>query len=99
VELEADEQVTFELSSGAQYDIARKEWGFYATPSLNGRLQKFGLRAVLVFNKVSGKYYILIVEVDKEELFNSYLEQEDSVIVTWLDNSSVCDTVRKKLSK
>ena len=46
VELDADEQVTFTTESGAEYDVARKSWGFYATPSLNGRLTGFGLRTL-----------------------------------------------------
>ena len=47
IRLEPDEQLTFTTEAGAEYDLARKDWGFYATPSLNGRLQQFGLRAVL----------------------------------------------------
>lgn len=30
--LEPDEVVTFHTDAGAQYDVARKVWGFYATP-------------------------------------------------------------------
>ena len=44
LELDADEQITLVTESGAEYDVARKDWGFYATPSLNGRLESFGLR-------------------------------------------------------
>ena len=38
VDLQADEQITFVTPRGGQYDLTRKDWGFYATPSLNGRL-------------------------------------------------------------
>src|SRR5204863_5563233 len=48
IALEPDEQVTFQTESGGEYDVVRKSWGFYATPSLNGRLERFNLRAVLV---------------------------------------------------
>ena len=48
IHLNPDEQVTFCTESGAEYDIVRKEWGFYATPSLNGRLFRFHLLAYLV---------------------------------------------------
>src|SRR5881628_2648488 len=48
IRLEPDEQVTFVTPAGAEYDVARKAWGFYATPSLNGRLLNFGLRAALI---------------------------------------------------
>ena len=47
ITLEPDEQVTFVTRAGAEYDVVRKSWGYYATPSLNGRLRRFGLRAVL----------------------------------------------------
>src|SRR5438105_15753607 len=50
ISLEPDEQVTFLTGEGAEYDVARKDWGFYATPSLNSRLARFGLRGVLVRN-------------------------------------------------
>ena len=43
LELDPDEQVTFTTPRGGEYDVARKDWGFYATPSLNGRLRGFGL--------------------------------------------------------
>ena len=43
IRLENDEQVTFLTSKSAEYDVARKSWGFYATPSINGRLKDFGL--------------------------------------------------------
>ena len=85
IKLEPDEQVTFVTESGGEYDVTRKSWGFYATPSLNGRLQKFGLRAVLVKNP-DAKYYILLVESDREADFQRYLNDEGIIIVSWLDN-------------
>jgi hypothetical protein len=45
--LEPDEQVTL-TTRRRQYDVAPKEWGFYAAPSLNGRLPQFKLQAVLI---------------------------------------------------
>ena len=62
VSLDADEQLTFVTESGAEYDVARKDWGFYASPSLNGRLKQFGLRGVLIQNKESKRYFLLLVE-------------------------------------
>jgi hypothetical protein len=85
--LEADEQLTLVTEGGAQYDLARKSWGFYATPSLNGRLVQFGLRAVLVRNRQS-RYYLLLVERGREEEFLQYLSAEEQEIVRWLDNTA-----------
>ena len=88
VKLEPDEQITFLTDSGGQYDVTRKFWGFYATPSLNGRLKKFGLRSVLVKNFES-KLFILLVESSKESFFYEYLDLERLTIVQWLDED--CD--------
>ena len=86
VRLEPDEQLTFTTEAGAEYDLARKDWGFYATPSLNGRLQQFGLRAVLVKNMI-GRFFVLLVENGKEALFDRYVEVEELRIIAWLDNA------------
>jgi 2-polyprenyl-3-methyl-5-hydroxy-6-metoxy-1,4-benzoquinol methylase len=85
VTLESNEQVTFVTESGAEYDVARKSWGFYATPSLNGRLLNFGLRAALVRSHV-GKYYLFLVERGRETELQSYLDLEQNRVVRWLDN-------------
>ena len=86
VRLAPDEQLTFTTESGAEYDLARKDWGFYATPSLNGRLQQFGLRAVLVKNMI-GRFFVLLVENGQEALFDRYVEVEELRIIAWLDNA------------
>ena len=86
VHLNPDEQLTFRTESGAEYDLARKDWGFYATPSLNGRLQQFGLRAVMVKNLI-GRFFVLLVESGKEALFEQYLAVEELQIIAWLDNA------------
>lgn len=82
--LEADEQVTFKTEAGAEYDVARKDWGFYATPSLNGRLKNFGWRSALTKNPI-GRYFVMLVENDKEELFRRYMADDQMTFVCWLD--------------
>jgi hypothetical protein len=83
--LEPDEMVTFLGPSGSQYDVARKSWGYYATPSINGRLANFGLRGVLVRNQ-QDKLFLLLVEKDREAEFQAYLNAEHQEIVGWLDD-------------
>ena len=83
--LEADEQVTFVTASGAEYDVARKSWGFYATPSLNRRLVRFGLRAVLA-KSPNGSFFVFLVERGKEAEFGEYVGTEQLIVVCWLDN-------------
>lgn len=85
--LEPDEQVTFTTPTGGEYDVARKSFGFYATPSLNSRLPGFGLRAALSRNP-QGRYFVFLVETGREAEFERYLELELNVLVTWLDNDA-----------
>ena len=40
VYLAPNEQLTFVTENKNRYDVARKYWGFYATPSINSRLKK-----------------------------------------------------------
>lgn len=94
IALDADEQVTFATAGGAEYDVARKDWGFYATPSLNGRLAEFGLRAVLIRNRLTARYFILLVERGREAAFDAYLVQESCDVVAWLDSTEALDALR-----
>lgn len=95
--LEPDEQVTLVTGAGAEYDVARKDWGFYATPSLNGRLEQFGLRGVLIKNRGTGRYFILLVERGREALFDAYCEQENLAVIAWLDGSDALDALAARL--
>jgi hypothetical protein len=83
--LAANEQVTFMTDGGGQYDVARKDWGFYATPSINGRLEKFGFRTALTRNSL-GQFYVLLVENGAEDSFNAYLTQEEMSVVRWIND-------------
>jgi hypothetical protein len=96
IALETDEQVTFTTESGAEYDVARKSWGFYATPSLNGRLQGFGLRGALV-KSAAAKFYLFLIEKGKESDCRRYLEREGQKIVCWLDNDQELGALETKL--
>jgi len=96
IRLEPNEQVTFMLPEGGEYDVARKEWGFYATPSLNGRLEQFGLRGVLIKNRATGKFFVLLVEKGKEKQFDDYCVQENLSVVAWMDSSSALEALEKK---
>jgi len=95
--LEPDEQVTLVTQSGAEYDVARKDWGFYATPSLNGRLQEFGLRGVLIRNRETGRYFILLVEQGREASFDTYCVQENLAVIAWLDSTAALDNLATSL--
>ncbi len=96
IELEPDEQVTFTTEGGAEYDVSRKSWGFYATPSLNARLAQFGLGAVLIKNRLN-RYFLMLVEQGKEALFERYLEVEGLTVVCWLDHTAALENLEGKL--
>lgn len=83
--LEPDEQVTFKTDSGTEYDVARKSWGYYATPSLNGRLPRFNLRPVLVAG-IDGKQFLHLVETGYEQEHADYLGQNHMRVLVWLDS-------------
>tara|TARA_E500000178_G_scaffold104324_1_gene103972 strand:+ start:151 stop:522 length:372 start_codon:yes stop_codon:yes gene_type:complete len=94
--LKSDEQVTFKCEKGSEYDVTKKEWGYYATPSLNGRLKNFGLKGVLIINNITRKFFVFLVESGKEKLFNKYCDQENLSVVCWLDSNESCENLLKK---
>jgi hypothetical protein len=97
--LEPDEQVTFTTEVGGEYDLTRKDWGFYATPSLNGRLKSFELRGVLVKNRGTGLYFVFLVENGKEDLFREYCEDENLTVISWLDSDEALGEIEKRMSE
>jgi len=82
VELHPDEQVTFMTETGKEYDVMRKSWGYFATPSINHRLKKFGLRVVLIQDSMN-KRFICLVEEGKEGEFRSFLNNDKASILCW----------------
>jgi hypothetical protein len=98
VSLEPDEQLTLTTERGAEYDITRKEWGFYATPSLNMRLLLFGLRAVLAAS-ADNRYFVLFVERGGEDAFDRYRAEEGLRVVAWLDSTEALERVDQALTR
>ena len=87
IQLESNEQVTFLTESGTEFDVVKKEWGYYATPSMNTRLREHGLRAALVSNQ-HAQLYLLLVEFGCESEFLAYLSSEKHRLLIWLDSDS-----------
>jgi hypothetical protein len=96
VELEPDEIVTFRTASGTEYDVGRKEWGYYATPSLNRRAREHGLRGALAVN-ADGRATLLLVEAGREPAFEAYCEREGMRVVAWLDSDAAVDEAVRRL--
>ena len=94
IELDDNEQVTFVTSCGKEYDVTRKEWGFYATPSINARLRSFSFRSALVVNSI-GRLFLMLVEDDKEDLFYKYLNEDSQKLICWLEDA---ESIKKIIS-
>jgi hypothetical protein len=98
IELDPDEQITFVTASGTQFDVARKSWGYYATPSLNSRLPAHGLRPALTVNP-QNKIALLLVESGCEEQFSVYLSANGIRVVAWLDSDNAAAQVVARLER
>jgi hypothetical protein len=98
IELAPDEQVTLVTGSGTEYDIVRKSWGYYATPSTNRRLADHGLRAALSAN-ADGRVALLLVELGHEEEFEAYLAQQGMRVIAWLDSDAAAAAAIEALER
>ncbi len=85
INLKSNEQVTFIGKNKFEYDVTKKNWGFYATPSINGRLKKFGLKCALVRSKNTQRLFVTLVEKNKILEFKKYLKKENLELLIWLD--------------
>ena len=84
--LNNDENITLKnLNSKKEYDICKKDWGYYGIPSLNKRLKKFGYKAALVKNMILGTFGISIVDEEKKKDFLEYLKSQKMILLCWLD--------------
>ena len=82
VNLKNNEQLTF-VFKNSRYDFVKKNWGFYATPSINGRLKKEGFISALVKNKKK-MIYLMVIHKSKKSEFNKYCKLHDQKVVKWL---------------
>lgn len=88
VYLKNDELVTFK-DGKKEFDIGKKNWGYYGTPTLNKRLPNFGYSAALIRHKVFDTYAVLIVDKKKKKTFLNYLKKEDMRVICWLNNKNL----------
>ncbi len=83
IKLDKNELISFVTKSNKEYDFVAKDWGFYVTPSINGRLKREGFKVAIVKNK-SEKFFIMAVEKNKIKLFKKYCTNEKQKIIQWL---------------
>lgn len=91
--LENNEQVTFKKSNGGEYDVAKKNWGYYATPSINSRLKNFGFKTLLIKNLKTKRFFIFLLEKGKGKLLNEYIKHENLKIICDLDNEKTLSKI------
>jgi hypothetical protein len=100
IELADDEQVTLRNGKGAELDVVKKNWGYYASPSFRGRMRRFGLRPALVADQ--WHVYFAAVQVGQEESFLSQIESASLRLYAWLDGDTLweeyVDTARGECS-
>lgn len=101
--LDDDEVLTLRTDSGTELDVTRKAWGYYATPSLNGRLAEHGLRAALCLGTPrapggADRIYLMLVERGAEPEFEAYLDAEQMQVVAWLDTDEAVRAAAEKLA-
>ena len=87
VYLKKNEQITFKYLN-TEYDVAKKDWGHYATPSINGRLKKFGFRTFLIKNK-KNKIYVFLVHNNKIKSFKKYCKEDNQKVLVELTHGKL----------
>ena len=81
--LKPNEQVTFLSDNFSRHDVVRKDWGYYATQSVNSRLKK-KFKTALVINPLK-RIFVMIVEKKHFKKFKKYCKEENQKILIWLD--------------
>jgi hypothetical protein len=89
--LDNNDNISIHFNKKINFDVAKKNWGFYPLPSINKRLKKFKLNTVLVESKNFNTYFIMIVIDDKKRImhFKNYCKKENIKIVAWLNNRNL----------
>lgn len=82
----SNDQITFLSNKYQEYDVTRKSWGYYATPSINKRLMHFNYKTGLIKNS-NGMFYITVVDKKKLRLFKNYLIKENIKLISWLEEN------------
>tara|TARA_B110000503_G_C6878160_1_gene301538 strand:- start:10 stop:336 length:327 start_codon:yes stop_codon:yes gene_type:complete len=83
ISLKSNEMITF-VNGKIEYDIVKKNWGYYATPSINSRLLNFSLKTCIIKSKVTNNSFIILVQKNKKKEFNKYLKDEKCIVIKWL---------------
>ena len=76
IKLNDNEQVSFVgKKNKLNYEICKKNWGYYISPSINKRLKDYGYTVYIAKNK-DGNIYLLAVDLKKINKFIVYCKKE-----------------------
>ena len=81
--LKKNELVSFVTEDLSEHDVVRKDWGFYATQSINSRLKK-NFKTALVINPLE-RIFVMVVEKKYLNKFKKYCKDEKQKVLCWLD--------------
>ena len=84
VYLNNNEQLTF-INKKSEFDFVKKNWGYYATPSINKRLKNFNFRTFLTQNFLKN-IFIMTVHKEKIKEIKKYLKEDKIKIIKELTN-------------
>lgn len=88
LKLQNNEQVVFNCFYPKKYDFVKKNWGYYATPSINSRLKNQGFKTALIQNKEK-KIYLFVIDKKKISVFKKYCKQHSLKVYLWLDQIKI----------
>ena len=81
-----DEQVTLKFLN-SEYDIARKNCGYYVTPSLQKRCKLNNLDGAIVYDPIKRMNNFVLINKKKKELFKKFLARNNLKIISWVNNN------------
>ena len=73
--LKENEQITLVDDYKNEFDIVKKRWGYYSTPSINKRLLKNNYQIFLVQNINNKTNFIFSVIKNKKKLLKKYMKK------------------------
>lgn len=73
--LKNNEQITLVDKFYNEYDLVKKSWGYYSTPSINKRLKDNNHDAYLVENKDNKTKFLFTVNARKKKDFFHYIKK------------------------
>ena len=79
-----NEQVTF-FQDKSSFDVARKDWGFYLTPSLQGRCLKKGYKCFLIMHNKDLRLFFVKKKFGLKKI-NLILKKNTNKIVKFYTN-------------